>query len=103
VEKGRKKGKRYSPDFKEEALARCLENGVTQTSQELGVCQATLNRWKKESSESGRKGAKNKPTYEELEKENRRLKKENGWLEEINRVLKKSTAIFSSNHLGGSK
>lgn len=103
MERERKQRKRYSLEFKQEAVVRCRAMGVTQTSQELGVCQATLNRWKKEAAESGRKGAENKPTYEELEKENRRLKKENGWLEEINRILKKSTAIFSSTHLGGSK
>ena len=41
--------------------------------------------------------------YSDLEKEVRRLKKENGYLKEINKVLKKSTAIFSAEHMGGLK
>ncbi len=45
----------------------------------------------------------NKKSYRELEKENKRLKKELGWMEEINTVLKKSTAIFSSDQIKKSK
>ena len=103
MEREKKKRRIYSLEFKLEALARCREVGVTQTSKELGVHTANLNRWRKELAKDHGKGDKDKPTYEDLEKENRRLKKENGWLEEINRILKKSTAIFSSTHLGGSK
>ena len=42
-----------------------------------------------------------KPSYQELEAEIRRLKKELGYVAEINKVLKKSTAIFSSSEMGG--
>jgi len=42
-------------------------------------------------------------SYDQLEREVGRLQKENGYLKEINKVLKKSTAIFSSDHLGGLK
>ena len=103
MEREKKKRRIYSLEFKLEALARCKEVGVTQTSKELGVCTANLNRWRNELARGEANGADKKPSYEELEKEVRRLKKENGWLEEINRILKKSTAIFSSTHLGGSK
>ena len=42
-------------------------------------------------------------SYAELQKEIRRLTRENGYLKEINRVLKKSTAIFSRDLMGGLK
>ena len=96
--------KRYSLEFKEEAVARCAKYGTTQTSKELGIHQGTLNRWKHELKERPEGDAsRQKPSYEELEKEVRRLKKEMGYIEEINRVLKKSTAIFASSEMGGIK
>jgi transposase len=95
--KGRKG---YSPEFKKEALSRCEKEGVSKTAEELGVSQATLNRWK---NEKERKplgpDSSDKPTYEELEKENDRLRQEIGYIKDINDVLKKSTAIFSSQEM----
>jgi transposase-like protein len=92
--------KKYSTEFKEEAVARSKTIGISETCQELGISKSALNRWR---SEYSPKSSSDKPSYEELEKENRRLRKEIGYIEEINRVLKKSTAIFSSKELGGSK
>ena len=97
-----KKRKRptYSAEFKAEALAKYAEIGASRTSKELGVSIATLNNWKLKAGH-GSHGPDGKVSYEELEKENRRLKKELGYINEINKVLKKSTAIFSSNEMGG--
>lgn len=90
----------YSLEFKEEAVSKSLEIGVSKTSKELGVSPITLRNWilKSQASTSQQAG---KPSYEELEKENRKLKKELGYVTEINEVLKKSTAIFSNEKLGG--
>lgn len=89
----------YSPEFKEEAVAKCKELGFSRTSRELGVSPITLRNWtlKRETSSS----QVGKPSYDDLEKENRKLRKELGYVTEINEVLKKSTAIFSSENLGG--
>lgn len=95
--------KKYSNEFKQEAVARSKITGITRACEELGVSKAALSRWRKEFSDGKLTKSKNKLSYEELEKENRRLKRELGYVEEINRVLKKSTAIFSSKELGGSK
>lgn len=102
---GTEKRKRnfYTPEFKREAVERSKAIGVTKTKDELGISLAALTRWRKEFSENPSKLETNKPSYEELEKEVRRLKKENGYIEEINRVLKKSTAIFSRHEMGGIK
>ena len=89
----------YSPEFKQGALGKCREIGINKTSQELGVARATLKSWMtQESSGSPQSG---KPSYQELESEVRRLKKELGYVTEINKVLKKSTAIFSSGEMRG--
>lgn len=89
----------YSEEFKAEALAKCSEIGVNRTSKELGVAVATLRNWSLKAG-VGKPGADGKLSYQELEKENRRLKKELNYVGEINKVLKKSTAIFSSSEMG---
>ena len=101
MEEKNKRQKRYTAEFKAEAVARCERNGTPQTSRELGIPQGTLNRWRHELKGKTNSQSDGKPSYEELEKENRRLKKEIGYIEEVNRILKKSTAIFSSKEMGG--
>ena len=84
----------YTNEFKEQAIAKCLKSGVTKTSQELGVSTASLRKWIKKE-ETGTSSTENSKKFEELEKENRRLRKELSYVNEINEILKKSTAIFS--------
>lgn len=94
----------YSKEFKIQAVERCKAVGLKKTSEELGVCAASLSNWKRlfdPSSDQSR--PKDKPTYEELQKEVKRLRKELSYVEEINEVLKKSTAIFSNDKFRGSK
>ena len=93
----RKKRTYYSPEFKEEAVSRIKSEGVSKTAEELGVSESLLKKWKKDKEQKPLDP--NKPSYEELEKENRRLRKEIGYIKDINDVLKKSTAIFSSNQM----
>ena len=89
----------YSTEFKAQAVAKCLEIGVNLTSEELGVSTASLKNWVLKSKQSPRPDGK--PSYEDLEREVRRLRKEIGYVSEINKILKKSTAIFSSEEMGG--
>ena len=98
------KKKNYTEEFKREAVARSNAIGVTKTCQELGLVSSLLYSWKKKYDNEGIPSKESKkPSYDELEKEVRRLKKELGYMEEINKVLKKSTAIFSSDHIKSSK
>ena len=63
-----------------------------------------IRRWSKKLSHSEKpQSSHNGPSREQLEAENRKLSKENGYLKKINEVLKKSTAIFSNDHIGGSR
>ena len=101
MEKKKRKRNLYNLEFKKEAVERSKKIGVTKTKDELGISLSALTRWRKEFSGKTATSPENKPTYEELEKEVRQLKKELGYVEEINRVLKKSTAIFSNKEMGG--
>lgn len=84
-----------------EAVARCNAVGPTQTCQELDIVSSVLNRWRKKYSNDSdiKLKTKEKPSYEELEREVKRLKRELGYVQDINDVLKKSTAIFSKSQL----
>lgn len=95
-----RKYKSYTEEFKREAVARSQAVGVTRACEELDINSSTIYDWiKKYSGPPSPKKSENKPSYEELEKEVRKLKRELGYMEEINKVLKKSTAIFSSDQI----
>ncbi|MFK7825143.1 MAG: transposase [Oligoflexales bacterium] len=90
----------YSVEFREAAVAKCLEIGVTETCQQLGVSLSTLNGWKKKyGSQGSSSGTIAKPSYEDLELEVKKLKKELTYVSQINQVLKKSTAIFCAEQM----
>ncbi len=103
-EKQKRMKRKFTEEFKREAIALGNKLGPSAASRELGLYESQIRCWRKKfevgpssSTSSDKKG------YSELEKENKRLAKENGYLKEINKVLKKSTAIFCSDQLGGVK
>lgn len=98
TEKSRKRPT-YTTEFRTEAVAKCLDIGIKRTSEDLGVSAATLRTWVSKGEQST--STESKLSYEELERENQKLKREIGYVNEINRILKKSTAIFSSVEMGG--
>lgn len=101
--KSKKLRRQYDEDFKKEAVRLSKENGVKSTAQDLGICEPTLSKWRKKYLDPKSSPSETAPSYEDLLKENQKLKKEMGYLEDINEVLKKSTAIFSKDHLRGKK
>lgn len=92
--------RKFTEEFKQEAISLAQKIGNTKAAKDLGINESQIRQWKKklEGSDSA-----NKKSYAELEKEVNRLSKELGYMKEINDVLKKSTAIFSKDHLKGSK
>ena len=92
----------YSAEFKSEALGLAKRVGASEAARQLGIHPSSIGRWNKESEgpEKSSGGSTGGRSYKEIERENRRLIKENGYLKEINRVLKKSTAIFSNDQMG---
>lgn len=96
-----RKNRKFSDEFKAEAVAKSSKLGTNLTCKELGIASATLRGWILKA--TGNQPLGEKPSYEDLERENQRLRKEVGYINEINRILKKSTAIFSAGEIAGIK
>ena len=101
--KEKKNRRKFSDDFKQEAVRLSQENGVKSTAKDLGISEPALCKWRKKYLDPKASPRLDAPTYDDLYKENQKLKKEIGYLKDISEVLKKSTAIFSSDHLRGKK
>ncbi|RME17924.1 MAG: hypothetical protein D6797_01420 [Bdellovibrio sp.] len=84
MEEGKKRRSRrqFSEEFKREAVELAKKIGLSKASRELDVHEATIHSWRRKLE----LGEGKEKTYAELEKEVRRLKKENSYLLEINRV-----------------
>ncbi len=85
----KRKRRRFSDEFKREAVAllRSSHSSVSEVSAELGIGPSLLSRWARELEECD--GSERRPTYEELEGELRRLRKEVDF-------LKKASSYFAS-------
>ena len=82
---------RYSPEFKQQALARAAQEGVAMTARDLGLPESQLYAWRTKAKVMGQ-------TSEEQrlqQSEHARLKREVTRLEEENAFLKKAAAYFA--------
>jgi transposase len=92
-EKKRRKNRSYTEEFRKEAIELAKRIGNTKAGLDLGVNEGLIRQWRIKY--KLQEGLSDNKSYNDLEKENRRLQKEIGYLKEINEVLKKSTAILS--------
>jgi transposase len=95
-------GKRYSRDFKQEAVRLMLTSDKTaaELGRELGVSKMTMGRWREEAIANGDHPKEAKPDgvrihYSVLKLENARLKKELDIARQQRDILKKSLGILS--------
>lgn len=93
VQTSQKRNRKYSEEFKTEAIELASKVGNSEAGRQLGINEAQIRAWK--SQLKLKSIDSNKKSYEELEKENKKLQKELNYMKEINKVLKKSTAILS--------
>ena len=83
--------KRYTAQFKEQALELAGRDGIPKVAQDLGVAEATLYAWKAKRRQTGQPFEDQKRQQAELA----RLRRENARLEEEVAFLKKATAYFA--------
>jgi len=84
--------KRYSPQFKDEALERAKKDGVSQAAKDLGIAESLLYSWRAKRSQGGSSLENQKLKEAELV----RLKRENAKLAEENAFLKKVAQYFTT-------
>src|SRR5579859_7116762 len=88
--------KRYDENFKRSAVEHWLGSGKSAkaVAQELGISSQTLLTWKQQLAVPMPAGPS--PTLEQLQEENRRLRRENQSLIRQREILKKTLGILST-------
>ena len=93
MENERKKRRKFSAEFKSEAVRMSEERTLSEVSRNLGISLSALTRWRSESRDDEKIQSEALPEdlverCKKLEAENRRLKLEQ-------EILKKATAFFA--------
>ncbi len=83
--------KKYSPQFKDQALERASKDGIPQVAKDLGLSESMLYSWRTKKQQGGDSIENQKLQQAELQ----RLKRENSRLEEENAFLKKVATYFT--------
>ncbi len=83
--------KKYSPEFKEQALARAELEGVRQTAKDLDIAEPMLYSWRAKKKRSGSTFEQQKLQQAELAQ----LKRDVYRLSQENEFLKKAAAYFA--------
>ena len=83
--------KRYTAQFKEQALERADRDGIPKVAQDLGIAEATLYTWRAKRRQTGKSFEDQNIQQAEMA----RLKRENARLEEEVAFLKKAAAYFA--------
>jgi len=94
---GKSKRRRFSAEFKAQAVARVLDEGrsVAEVARELGIYDSSLGKWVKQAKVDRGQGPEGALTTEE-KKELVALRRENRRLREEREILEKATAFFAS-------
>lgn len=83
--------KRYSDEFKQQALKQAEKDGVALAAKDLGLAQSQLYSWRQKQRLEGLTSEQQKTQHAELA----RLKRDLARLEEENAFLKKAAAYFA--------
>lgn len=86
-----RKNKKYSPQFKEQAVERAKKDGVAKVAKDLGLAESIIYNWRKQLENTGIPFEDQKIRDAELA----RLKRENSRLSDENAFLKKVAAYFT--------
>lgn len=83
--------KKYSPQFKDQALERAIKEGIPQVANDLGIKESMLYYWRKQQQQGGDSIENQKLQQAEVSQ----LKREVARLAEENAFLKKAAAYFA--------
>jgi transposase len=83
--------KRYSAEFKQQALVRAERDGTAVAAKDLGLQEGQLYAWRSKARQAGQSGEEQRL----MQSEHARLKREVARLEEENAFLKKAAAYFA--------
>ena len=92
-----KEKKKYTPEFKMEAVRLITEQGykTTEAARNLGIHPSVLNRWKIQLASEGVNAFPGKGRLTPEKEELQRLRKENRQLKMERDILKKAAAFFA--------
>ena len=93
------KRKKYSPQFKEQAVARAKTEGVTKAAKDLGIAESMIYLWRNKLEQTGVPFEEQKIQSAEFA----RLKRENARLSQENAFLKKVATYFAKDDERGTK
>lgn len=93
-----KSRRRYSREFKVEAVKQVVEHGrtVTEVAESLDLNCNMLSSWKTKLEAEGAVASASQSKQTDLEEENRRLRRELAIARQERDILKKATAYFAS-------
>lgn len=83
--------KKYSPQFKDQALERAAKDGISQVAKDLGIKESMLYSWRPQQKQGGDSIENQKLQQAEVS----RLRREVARLAEDNAFLKKAAAYFA--------
>ena len=83
--------KKYSPQFKDQAVLRAAKDGVSQAAKDLGIPESMLYYWRSQKNKGGDTIENQKIQQAEMAP----LKRENERLQEENTFLKKVATYFT--------
>jgi transposase len=87
--------RKFSKEFKGEAVALTAKRSVAEVAASLGLSESMLSRWKRAQATEREDAFRGNGNRTQLEEELRRLKQENAELREEAQILKKAAAYFA--------
>jgi len=92
----KKKRRKFTNEFKDEAVKLVLEQGygISEAARNLGIHANLLGRWKREHEDGGKRGSDTGGTVA-MKAELNRLRKENKRLKMEREILKKAATFFA--------
>ena len=93
-----KKRQQFSSEFRAEAIKLASEVGIPKAAKELGILENNIRRWKHQAEKKPTSRA-GEPSYQDLQKEVKRLRREMEYMGKINEVLKNDSVTHGRHFL----